>query len=105
MRENTGPAIAIGALSAFAYAIWAGVIAVMLWMGISVYALVKWIGSPGDQPSATTILVMVVGIVSVYPLLVAIAIYFVGKPMRYPRRRREKDAEQLTLPIPDAEAG
>jgi len=47
---------------------------------------------------------MIVGIVAVYPLLIAVAIYFVGKPMRYPRKRRDKDAEQLSLPLPDAPA-
>jgi hypothetical protein len=104
MRENTGVAAGIGVLSAFAYTIWAGVIVVMVWMGITVYAIVKWIGAPGDHASATTILVMIVGIVAVYPLLIAVAIYFVGKPMRYPRKRRDKDAEQLSLPLPDAPA-
>ena len=41
MREHTGTSIAIGAVSTFAFTIWAGVIAVMLWSGITVYAIVK----------------------------------------------------------------
>jgi heme/copper-type cytochrome/quinol oxidase subunit 2 len=102
MRENTATALAIGGLSAFAYTIWAGVLAVMLWAGISIYAIVKWVGSPGDHPSATTILVMLVGLVTVFPLLLAIAIYLVSKPMRYARRRARKEAEQLSLPMPEA---
>jgi hypothetical protein len=47
---------------------------------------------------------MAVGVVTLVPLLLAIAIYLVSKPMRYPRKRRAKDAEQLSLPLPDAPA-
>jgi hypothetical protein len=100
MREHTGTSVAIGALSAIAYTIWGGVLAVMLWIGITVYAIVKWIGSPSDHASPTTILVLVVGIVAVYPLLLAVGIYFISKPMRYARpSKRGGDGEQLALPI------
>lgn len=99
MREHTGTSVAIGALSAIAYTLWGGVIAVMLWSGITVYAIVKWIGAPEDHPSPTTILVLMVGLVAVFPLLLAIGIYFISKPMRYPRRRKRDDGEQLALPI------
>ena len=102
MRENSGIAIAIGGITTFAYVIWGAVIAVMLWSGITVYAIVKWIGSPQDDVSATTVLVMLVGTVALFPLLLTIAIYLVSKPMRYARRRAKKDPEQLTLPIADA---
>jgi hypothetical protein len=99
MREHTGTSVAIGALSAIAYTLWGGVLAVMLWSGITVYAIVKWIGSPDDHASPTTILVLVVGLVAVYPLLLAVGIYFISKPMRYPRRKRGDDGEQLALPM------
>jgi hypothetical protein len=100
MREHTGTSVAIGALSAIAYTLWGGVLAVMLWGGITVYAIVKWIGSPADHASPTTILVLVVGLVAVYPLLLAVGIYVISKPMRYARRRtRDDDREQLALPI------
>jgi heme/copper-type cytochrome/quinol oxidase subunit 2 len=105
VREHTGTSIAIGAVSTFAFTIWAGVIAVMLWSGITVYAIVKWIGSPQDHASATTLLVVLVGTVAVFPLLIAIAIYLVSKQMRYARsrgKRGNKDAEQLSLPVADA---
>ena len=105
MREHTGTSIAIGAVSTFAFTIWAAVVAVMLWSGITVYAIVKWIGSPQDHASATTLLVLVVGTVALFPLLLAVAIYLVSKPMRYARKRAGKESEQLTLPIPDTTAG
>ncbi len=101
MQEHTGTSIAIGAVSTFAFAIWGAVIAVMLWSGITVYAIVKWIGSPQDHASATTLLVMLVGTVTFFPLLLAIGIFFISKPMRYARRRAKKDAEQLALPMPE----
>ena len=102
MRENTGVAAGIGVLSAFAYTIWAGVIVVMVWMGITVYAIVKWIGAPEDHASPTTILVVMVGLVAVFPLLLAVGIYLISKPMRYARRRkRDDDGEQLALPVGD----
>jgi len=104
MREHTGTSIAIGAVSTFAFTIWAAVVAVMLWSGITVYAIVKWIGSPQDHPSATALVVMLVGTVAVFPLLLAIAIYLVSKPMRYARKRARKESEQPSLPIADTTA-
>jgi hypothetical protein len=102
MREHTGTSVAIAAASTFAYVLWSAVLAVMVWSGITVYAIVKWIGSPSDHASATTMLVVLVGLVAVFPLLLAIAIYLVSKPMRYARRReRDDDGEQLALPIGD----
>ena len=102
MREHTGTSVAIGALSAIAYTLWGGVIAVMLWGGITVYAIVKWIGTPEDHASPTTILVVMVGLGAVFPLLLAIGIYFISKPMRHARRRKRDDhREQLALPISD----
>jgi heme/copper-type cytochrome/quinol oxidase subunit 2 len=104
VRENTGVAVGIGIVSTFAFTIWAAVVAVMVWSGITVYAIVKWIGSPQDHASATSLLVMLVGLVTVFPLLLSVAIYLVSKPMRYARTRGKKDAEQLSLPIVDATA-
>jgi hypothetical protein len=101
MREHTGTSIAVAAVSTFAFTIWAAVIAVMLWSGITVYAIVKWFGSPQDHASAT-LLVLVVGTVALFPLLLAIAIYLVSKPMRYARKRAGKGSEQLSLPIAGA---
>jgi len=46
--------------------------------------------------------VLLVGTVALFPLLLAIAIYLVSKPMRYARKRAGKEAEQLSLPVADA---
>src|SRR3954462_15435671 len=98
MREHSGTSIAIGGISTFAFTLWGGVLAVMLWGGITVYAIVKWIGSPQEHPSATTLLGMMGGLVSVYPGLLALGLYLITKPMRYARKSAKKDGEQLTLP-------
>src|SRR3954451_18000554 len=104
MREHSGTAIAIGVVSTFAFTVWAAVVAVMLWSGITVYAIVKWIGSPGGHRSATSLLLLLGGTVALFSLLLAIAIYLLSKSMRYARKREKKDAEQLSLPIPSATA-
>jgi heme/copper-type cytochrome/quinol oxidase subunit 2 len=100
MQEHTGTSIAIGAISTFAFAIWGAVVAVMIWSGITVYAIVKWIGSPQDHASATTLLVMLVGTVTVFPVLLAVGFFLISKPMRYGRKRAKEDAKQLELPMP-----
>jgi len=48
--------------------------------------------------------VLLVGTVALFPLLLAIAIYLISKPMRYARKRARKESEQLSLPIADATA-
>jgi hypothetical protein len=105
MREHAGTSIAIGLVSTFAFTLWGAVIAVMLWSGVTVYAIVTWIGSPRDHASATTLLVMLLGTVTLFPLLLALGIYLISKPMRYGRKRAEKDAEQLSFPVPGGERG
>jgi heme/copper-type cytochrome/quinol oxidase subunit 2 len=101
MHEHTGTSIAIGAVSTFALAIWGAVLAVMIWSGITVYAIVKWIGSPQDHASATTLLVMLVGTVTVFPVLLALGIFLISKQMRSARKRAKEGAGQLEVPMPD----
>jgi hypothetical protein len=99
MREHSGTSLAVGAISTFAFTLWGAVVAVMLWSGITVYSIVKWIGSPEDHASPTTLLVMMIGLVTTFPLLLAIGIYLITKPMRYARRREKKNTQQLALPM------
>jgi hypothetical protein len=83
MRENTGRSIAIAALAAFGYVIWAWVLAVMVWLAVTIYAVVKWAGAPTDHPSATTLLVVVVGIVTFWPVMISLACYAIARSMRH----------------------
>ena len=46
-----------------------------------------------------------VGLVAVYPLLLAVGIYFISKPMRYPRRGKHDDHDDKEQPaLPTGEA-
>lgn len=98
MREHSGQSLAIAGIAALGYAIWAGVLVVLLWLAITIYAVVKWIGAPNDHPSATTLLVIVVGLVTIWPLAIALVMYLVGRSMRAPKRERDDE-----LALPDAE--
>jgi len=99
MRENAGRSIAIGAIAAFGYAIWAWVLVAMLWLAVTIYAFVKWAGAPQDHPSATTLLVVTISVVMIVPLTVAKLIYFVARKMRPPKG----DDAELPLPVGDAD--
>ena len=100
MREHTGTSIAIAAVTTIAYTIWAGVIAIVLWLCLTVYAIVKWIGAPADHASPRTVLLLMAGTVSLYVVLVALAIYAIGRPM-HDKKRKRRDAEQLALAFGD----
>ena len=82
MRENTGRSLAVAAVSAFGYIVWAWVLAIMVWLAVTVYAIVKLIGAPNDHPSATTLLVVIVGIVTFWPLLISLGCYAIARSMR-----------------------
>jgi hypothetical protein len=94
MREHSGTSLAIGILIALVYTVWGAVLAVLVWTGVTVYAIVKWIGAPSDHPSATTLLVMIVGLVTIVPLGLALGIYVIGRSMRPPKRPKELPTER-----------
>jgi polyferredoxin len=82
VRENTGRSLAVAGIAALGYAIWAWVLAIMVWIGVTIYAIVKWIGAPHDHPSATTVLVLIVGIVSFWPIAISVGCYAIARSMR-----------------------
>jgi hypothetical protein len=88
MREHSGQSLAIAGIAALGYTIWAAVLVVVLWVAITIYAVVKWIGAPNDHPSATTLLVIVVGLVTLWPLAIALGMYAIGRSMRPSKRKR-----------------
>jgi hypothetical protein len=92
MREHSATSLGIGIASALGNAIWGFLLAVMLWTSVAIYAVVKWIGSPTDHPSPTTLLVIVVGIVSFFPLALAVGTYAVGRSMRPAKRNDRQEA-------------
>ena len=85
-REGTGTAllVAIGSFSVFAILAW--LVAVLLWIALSVYALVEMIGD-GD-PSPVAVLLIVVLLVGTLVTLAAVGFGFVGKRLTPQKRDR-----------------
>jgi len=89
MRENTGVAVGIAVVATFGYTVWASVIAIVMWLSLTIYAIVKWIGAPTDHASPLTVLLLMVTNVVLFILLLTLAIYAVGRSMRYKKRDRD----------------
>jgi hypothetical protein len=92
VREHRGLSIAIAVVIVAFLATLPFTLAVATYVTLSVYALVKMIGSGSDAPSAVTILVAIVLLVTLFAGLLAGTIVLVGRPMT-PRRRREAEVE------------
>ena len=102
MRENTGPAIAIAGLLTMGYVVWASVIVVLMWMALTVYAIVQWIG--GDQHADPTIVLLImVANITLFLLLLYVGVYFIGRSMQHKKRGREVDAA-TAAPVDAVEA-
>ncbi|MCD6021176.1 MAG: hypothetical protein K0R20_886 [Actinomycetia bacterium] len=85
-REGTGTAllVAIGSFSVFAILAW--IVAVLLWIALSIYALVEMIGD--GRPSAVAVLLIVVLLVGTLVTLAAVGFGFVGKRLTPGKRDR-----------------
>ena len=85
-REGTGTAllVAIGSFSVFAILAW--IVAVLLWVALSIYALVEMIGD--GRPSAVAVLLIVVLLVGTLVTLAAVGFGFVGKRLTAGKRDR-----------------
>lgn len=85
-REGTGTAllVAIGSFGVFAILAW--IVAVLLWVALSIYALVEMIGD--GRPSAVAVLLIVVLLVGTLVTLTAVGFGFVGKRLTPGKRDR-----------------
>jgi Kef-type K+ transport system membrane component KefB len=97
MRENTGVALGIAAVATFGYTIWAGVLVTIMWLCLTVYAVVKWIGAPTDHASPLTVLLILVANVTLYVILLTLGIYAMGRSMRYKKKDRDREASVPAL--------
>ena len=95
MREHTGTALGIAAIATFGYTVWASVIAVIMWLSLTIYAVVKWIGAPTDHAGPLTVLLLMVANVTLFVLLLSVAIYVAGKPMRHKKLRHDQEHPAL----------
>jgi hypothetical protein len=94
VREHRGLSIAIAVVIVAFCVTLAFTLVVATYVTLSVYALVKGIGSGSDAPSGLTILVAIVLLVTLFAALLAGTIVLVGRPMT-PRRRRATEVEPL----------
>jgi hypothetical protein len=85
-REGTGTGllIAIGSLSLYAGLAW--VIVFLLWIALSVYALVEMFGD--GRPSALAVLLIVVLLLGTLVTLAAVGVGYVGKRLTPQKRDR-----------------
>ena len=97
MREHSGVAIAIAGIVTTFLMMFAAVLVVLVWISLTIYALVKWIGSAPETASATTVLMILVGLVTALTLAVAGVVALVGGSMTPKRRRRSEDVGGVGL--------
>ena len=91
MKENSGLAIAIAAGMILFFAVLPAAIVVLVYLFLSVYAIVKGAGAGGRSPNPATVLVGVTLIVSTLVALLYAGIALVGRAME-PNKRTERDA-------------
>jgi hypothetical protein len=86
-REGTGTslAVAIGSVAIFALLAW--VLAVLLWIAFSIYAIVEIVGD--GRPSAVAVLLIVVGLVGALTTAASVGLWLLGRRLAPSKRRRD----------------
>lgn len=101
MREHTGIALGIAGAVTSLLTLFAAFLVVLVWVALSIYALVKWIGSAPDSASPTTVALILVGLVTALALVVALPVVILGRSMTPPKRGRGEEPG-ADLPTIDA---
>jgi hypothetical protein len=85
-REGTGIGlvVALGSVGIFSMLAW--VIAFLLWIALSIYAIVEWIGD--GRPSALAVLLIVVLLVGGLVTLATVGFGLIGKSLTPKKRDR-----------------
>ena len=85
-REGTGTGlvVALGSVAIFSMLAWA--IAFLLWIALSIYAIVEWIGD--GRPSAIAVLLIVVLLVGGLVTLASVGFGLIGKSLTPKKRDR-----------------
>jgi hypothetical protein len=81
VRENRFAALGVAAVSVIFFMLLAFLLVVTVWIALSIYALVKAIGSAPDDASPRTVLLIVVGLVGLFTLGFAGAVRLLGRSM------------------------
>jgi hypothetical protein len=85
-RESTGTGlvVALGALGVFSLFAW--VLVFLLWIALSIYAIVEWIGD--GRPSALAVFLIVVLLVGALVTLAGVGFGLIGKSLTPKKRDR-----------------
>jgi uncharacterized membrane protein len=104
MPPNSGAAFAVAGITITVMVVLPVLVVVGLYTAITVYAIVKWIGSAPDAANPTVIWLMILGLVTAFTLLLGAGIGLAGRSMT-PRKRKERErleAEQLAFELASA---
>jgi hypothetical protein len=91
VHEHRGPAGAIAATIVAFTMVLGGVLVALGWLALTIYAIVKWIGSGSDEASATGLVFATVIAVTLLVGLLVAGIRLIGRPM-IPGKRADRDA-------------
>ncbi len=83
-REGTGTGLVVAMGSTGMFALFAGVLAILLWIALAIYALVEMVGD--GRPSPLAVLLIVVMLVSGSVTLIAVGLRVLGRSLE-PRKR------------------
>jgi hypothetical protein len=89
VHENRFAALGVAAVSVIFFMLLAFLLVVTVWIALSVYALVKAIGSAPDDASPRTVLLIVVGLVGLFTLGFAGGVRLLGRSMVTRRRHAQ----------------
>lgn len=90
MPEHGGLAVGLGGATTILFVALPAILVAEIWILVSIYALVKWIGSAPEHANPTVIGVGIVGLITASLVLIAVAIGLVGRSMN--PKKREKGA-------------
>jgi hypothetical protein len=94
MKENSGLALAIGAVAIAFFVLVPVLIVVLVYLFLTTYAIVKAFGVGGPHPNPSTILIGVVAIVGMLVTLLTVGFALLGRTMDA-RKRREREIPGL----------
>ncbi len=81
--------VALGGMSFVAYAALAFMLAIGVWTLVSVYAIVKWVGSAPEEPNPVVLIVGVVGLVTLCVVLISVGVGWAGRSLN-PKKIKPK---------------
>jgi uncharacterized membrane protein required for colicin V production len=96
MREGTGTSGVIAGMIVVFGMFLGAVLATTIYAAITVYVIVKWIGSASDAANPVVILLLVVLSTGMFVTLLGLAINLIGRSMT-PRKRRRAEPDQFGL--------